>query len=245
MIYAIGDIHGTYVKLIRLYQKIMLHMKYNGVKRATIIFLGDYVDRGPHPHKVFDFLMNLKDTDEIKHIFLKGNHEDMMIHAYDGADYKVWVANGGRDTLNAFDIGCPEDFVGNEEVKPYIDWCRQLDVMHVVGKYIFVHGGYDPKRPPNDQKDEVLMWKRSTPYMDGREYETCDYTIVHGHTPHKEPKMYKNEINVDTFAYYDGPLTAVAIPEDITQYNADDIYGMTDDCFNKVTNNTIEFLTAQ
>lgn len=246
MIYAIGDIHGMYTKLTRLYRMITMDIASHGITDATIIFLGDYVDRGPQSDKVLDFLMSLKDTDSLTHIFLKGNHEDMMVDNYyrDG-HITMWLTNGGRETLDAFGIDWPDNFYNNSDLKDYIIWCKKLPTMHIIGPYAFVHGGYDCKFPPHEQRNEVLMWKRVTPYMEGREYNNCDFIIVHGHTPFKEAQVHTNEINVDTFACYDGPLTAVRLPNDLTDQALALSDTVTTESINAALSAEIKFLTAQ
>jgi serine/threonine protein phosphatase 1 len=245
MIYAIGDIHGAFDKLNRLYCMIITDIDRFKIERATIIFLGDYVDRGPEPKKVLDFLMDLEDTDKIQHIFLKGNHEDMMVNNYyrDG-HVDMWVTNGGRETLDAFECVTPEDFYGNPKLEKYIIWCKKLPLLYIIGKYAFVHGGYDPKQLPGNQHPNVLLWKRSTPYMLGKEYDDCIFTVVHGHTPHAEPQKFRNEINVDTFACYNGKLTAARLPEDITAYNKNELDRMHPKAVDLIINEKITFLNA-
>ena len=71
-IFAIGDIHGCYDQLKALVEKIPIDFS-----RDTLLFIGDYIDRGPHSAEVVDYLIQLKKrVKEV--IFLKGNHEDML-----------------------------------------------------------------------------------------------------------------------------------------------------------------------
>lgn len=245
MIYAIGDIHGMFDKLQTLHNKIIADIAFHGGAHATIIFLGDYVDRGPDTDKVLDFLMGLKNTDKLTYIFLKGNHEDMMVNNYYRNGHNdMWLVNGGRQTLDALECPTILDFYENLRFKEYIVWCATLPTIHVMDRYAFVHGGYDPKRPPGEQNPDLLMWKRTVPYIKGQEYRDCDFVVVHGHTPHVEPEVYINEINVDTFACYGGKLTAVCLPEDITKYTAIEINDMAATQLNGIINQELRFITA-
>lgn len=245
MIYAIGDVHGMFHKLERLYAQIMDDIVFQNLDHATIVFLGDYVDRGPDTDRVLDFLMELEDTDTLKHIFLRGNHEDMMVNVYyrDG-HVDMWVENGGRQTLDAFECVTHHDFYENPRLREYMIWCACLPFMHIMGRYVFVHGGYDMRKTPGEQQKEYVMWKREVPYTLGREYDDCEFVVVHGHTPHPEPQVFKNEINVDTWACYAGKLTAACLPEDIGVYTANEISNMTEKQVDALINEEIRFLTA-
>lgn len=217
MIYAIGDIHGMFDKLKRLYSLILLDITSKGYEENTIVFLGDYVDRGPDSKDVLDFLMGLTDTENITHIFLKGNHEQMMIDCYNNFSQnavRMYLVNGGYETLLSFDCATQESFCGNDRFKPYIDWVNDLPAIFIEGPYAFVHGGYDPNFPPSQQREEVLLWKRTNDYNRFIAYRDCDYIVVHGHTPHREYQIFPNEINVDTAACFpDGKLTAAVLPD--------------------------------
>ena len=79
-IFAIGDIHGCYDQLLALMKKIPIDFK-----RDTLVFMGDYIDRGAKSVEVIDFLVKLKKRVP-GIIFLKGNHEDMLEKYLDGTD---------------------------------------------------------------------------------------------------------------------------------------------------------------
>jgi len=244
MIYAVGDIHGMFDKLKTLHNKIIADIAYHGGTHATIVFLGDYVDHGPKPAEVLDFLMGLKNTDKLTYIVLKGNHEDMMVNNYyRNGHCDMWVTNGGRETLDAFGCVTILDFYNNRQFKDYMIWCEALPTLHVMGRYVFVHGGYNPKLPPEEQNPDLLMWKRDNTY-NWMQYKECEFVVVHGHTPHVEPQVFTNEINVDTYAWRDGKLTAVCLPQDIADYTAEELNAMTTEQVNIIINEKIRFLTA-
>ena len=54
-IFAIGDIHGCYDQLLALIEKIPIDFAHD-----TLVFIGDYIDRGPHSVEVVDYLVQLK-----------------------------------------------------------------------------------------------------------------------------------------------------------------------------------------
>ena len=95
-IFAIGDIHGSFDQLRGLVQKIPIDFADD-----TLVFIGDYIDRGPNSVEVIDYLLELKR----RHpgiIFLKGNHEDMLEKYLDGTDRFTYLLNGGQDTLDRY-----------------------------------------------------------------------------------------------------------------------------------------------
>src|SRR5262245_48099992 len=98
--FAIGDIHGEFGKFC--------HLLDNCTQSANdrphrFITLGDYVDRGPDSAQVVDFLSKRQGRelqlpeDQKTLLCLKGNHEDMLVGAFDGERdmWECWYGNGG------------------------------------------------------------------------------------------------------------------------------------------------------
>src|SRR4030042_6559285 len=95
MYYIIGDIHGYFKRLVNLFNNLKTHVKEND----TIIFLGDYIDRGAHSYEVIDFLVSTSRTPGPATVFLKGNHEDMLMSYLRGEDQNgLYIYNGGGGT---------------------------------------------------------------------------------------------------------------------------------------------------
>lgn len=219
MIYAIGDIHGKGDLLVALYNSIQEDIEKSNDAEHTIVFLGDYVDRGYQNRKVLDFLKNLSDTDKVKHIFLRGNHESIFIEAMENPRshwaVKMWVNNGGQAWLNEAKM----DFTYFNETFPwhhYVNWMKyRLDDYYETEDYVFVHGGLDIRKPNmKEQEGEALRWARFT-QKDW--YQSFPKMVIHGHTPNADPQVDNNRINVDTswsYGKYPGilNLTAVVLP---------------------------------
>ena len=99
---AIGDIHGRLTKLEGLMEQI-------GPKTDdTLVFLGDYIDRGAHSYEVVEYVIQLKKNFP-NVITLRGNHEDFVISLFMGnlnpRDREIWLTmNGGRVTLASYRI---------------------------------------------------------------------------------------------------------------------------------------------
>ena len=95
--YIIGDIHGSLSNLQNLCKKIEDVINDDDV----IIFIGDYIDRGPHSFEVIEYLISLAKSRTS--IFLRGNHEDMLLDYLDGRDSSnIYLVNGGRETIKSY-----------------------------------------------------------------------------------------------------------------------------------------------
>lgn len=221
MIYAIGDIHGKYDILKRLYDLIILDMQQQNDDENTIVFLGDYIDRGKENRRVLDFLMGLQNSPNLEHVFIYGNHEDIFINALNNPRDKdkvaMWVANGGSSfireiSVNEYDF---DFFYHTFPWQYYVRWMQtRLDNYYETDDYIFVHGGLDVRKPDmHTQYRDYLIWARHT---DTNHYQGFKKMVIHGHTPNYEPVFDNNRINVDTSCFnrhIDGyRLTAVALP---------------------------------
>ena len=196
LIYAIGDIHGCYEKLLALVAKIKAHA---GPRPYHAIFLGDYVDRGPDSRRVVTLVRRLTTGEDAlsRWSALKGNHEAMMIAALRGAPPDMWLSNGGEETRASYD--------GSEsEMIEHAQWLEGLPTMIQTKNYCFVHAGCSPQYPLEQQPENVLLWIR------GWELDNYDFKkhIVYGHTPSKEPLLLRHSSGLDTGACYGGPLTA-------------------------------------
>ena len=205
--YAIGDIHGMYDHLIALMGKIKSdYTDYPKGTTCRLVFLGDYIDRGPKSRDCVEYLMANEFGLENAHcIFLKGNHEDMMLDHYAAQDTHSWHRNGGLETEDSYAKG--------RVTKRHRDWISRCPLCYAQGGYFFVHAGVDPDAALEEQSEEVLLWIRDK-FLDHEgayTYEGQTVKIVHGHSPEDTPVHKDNRICVDTGAYYTGTLTAVAL----------------------------------
>jgi serine/threonine protein phosphatase 1 len=197
---VIGDIHGAVSALRRLLARL------RPTPDDTLLFLGDYIDRGEDSRSVLDTLMELESQYDC--IFLKGNHEDLFITAYDGAgeDWGLWLLNGGLKTLQDFDCVLPPD--------RYVEWLRRLRPFHETDTHYFVHAGVQPGMPPSDTDESDRLWIRE-PFLSSS--WNWGKTIVFGHTVQlRGPLVEANKIGIDTGAFIQGigRLTCLVLPED-------------------------------
>lgn len=202
-IFAIGDIHGSIDRLQDLMQKIPIDFAND-----TLLFIGDYIDRGPGSVEVVEYLMDLKKrVPEI--ILLKGNHEDMLEKYLDGTDRFTYLLNGGQSTLDSYlsKTNRSDSFPIPAE---HIDFFKSLRLHYETEAYIFVHAGLRPKIPLASQKTEDLLWIRDkfiySKYNFGK-------PVVFGHTPLEKPLVESNKIGIDTGAVYGNALTCVQLPD--------------------------------
>ena len=202
-IFAIGDIHGCYDQLLALIDKIPINFK-----RDTLVFMGDYIDRGPQSVEVVDYLINLeKRIPGI--IFLKGNHEDMLEKYLDGTDRFTYLLNGGQQTLDSYLSRSAQS--GTHPIPPeHREFFKSLRLFYETEDYIFVHAGLRPKVSMDSQDTEDLLWIRDkfihTRYDFGK-------PVIFGHTPLGEPLVESNKIGIDTGAVYGNQLTCVQLPD--------------------------------
>ncbi|WP_439629853.1 metallophosphoesterase family protein [Shinella sp.] len=197
--FAIGDIHGCIDPLNRLLARIEAY-----ASNGTIIFLGDYIDRGPNSSAVLDRLIAGPPTG-FDWICLMGNHEDMMCGAYDGrSDRDLWLNNGGLETEMSF---------GGKVPAEYLDWAARLPLIHVDTHRIFVHAGVLPLFPLDKQSPRDLLWHRFPPDEAG---DYWNRHVVHGHTPSKSnPVTIGNRTNVDAACVFGGKLVCAVFDDAI------------------------------
>lgn len=193
---AIGDIHGCLSQLNALMTLVAPQPE------DRVIFLGDYVDRGPDSDGVIDFLIEFGKTFP-KTIFLCGNHDQMFADYLDGHEPTMFLINGGLKTLGSYQKS------GQWPVpKHHRAFLETLHTVYETEEYIFVHAGLRPGIPIADQDSNDLLWIRS-------DFVSSDYdfgkTVVYGHTPCEEPLLTSNRIGLDTGCVYGHRLTCCDI----------------------------------
>lgn len=206
--YAVGDIHGR-LDLVRA--AIDAIAEHAGTQPFRVVFLGDYVDRGPDSRGVIEYLIALERTWPV--LCLKGNHEDLMVKAItrpDRGNLYRWLANGGLPTLESYGAN-PKENLGPHIPPDHVRWLSGLPLTTGDGYRVFVHAGLLPKKPFHQQKEETCLWVRE-PFLNGRA-DDFDAHIVHGHTfiwqgkPNPiEPELLGHRTNLDTAAFATGRL---------------------------------------
>ena len=197
MIYAIGDIHGRY----DLFDQALSAIAEHASGRASqLVFLGDYIDRGGQSREVVERLMELEREGDV--ICLKGNHEQLAVHAHYFDAWDQWLGSGGEETLVSFGGAIPA---------MHLEWLDGLRHHHTVGYRHFVHAGVDPARLAEPAAPDC-MWIRER-FLKAPPEWFAPWHIVHGHTPiwnekpvASEPELKTHRTNLDTGAYDTGVL---------------------------------------
>ena len=197
--YAIGDIHGMLDALREIEGKIARHAAQHGDDAPTVVYLGDYIDRGSDSKGVIEHLA--ANPRHFRQILLKGNHEELAI-----SDWGLWLDNGGVETLQSFGLTRPP-------LPPsVISWINQLKFFHRDGKWFFVHAGIEPQIALNAQNPSTLLWIRR-PFLDWRGSMPEDVTVVHGHMPERKRVVSDQRIGLDQGACYGGALACGVFSE--------------------------------
>ena len=226
--YAVGDIHGRLDLIQPLISKIEKDISQHPEDKPILIFLGDYIDRGPDSKGVIDTLISLKKKYEC--VFLKGNHEDILLmFLKDAKKGPLWLINGGIETLKSYGIKqiSEEDKKNNypelqnqllkKIPKNHISFFKStLQLTYEIKDYLFVHAGVRFNTPINKQKKQDLLWIREPFLSEDTNFEKI---IVHGHSINeKDPEIKSNRIGIDTGAYYTDILTCFVIAGDKTYF---------------------------
>lgn len=211
MYYIIGDIHGYYGRLAALYDALVSVIQ----KADTIIFLGDYIDRGPQSYEVVDFMIQLSRVTAFESVFLKGNHEDMLLKYLSGDDHGgAYIMNGGDATIRSY----TRRGGGFDLPQNHLDFFNALHPYYAGDDFIAVHAGLNPAVSLEEQDEFDLLWIRDDFYRANKRWEK---TIIFGHTPvmaiggsgpiYRDEK--RNIIGIDAGVMYGYPLTCLTWPE--------------------------------
>jgi serine/threonine protein phosphatase 1 len=218
--FAVGDVHGRADLLTEMLS--LLEERAEADRRdggePIVVFLGDYVDRGPNSPAVIDLLLQGRPHGYRRHC-LKGNHEQSMLMFMEAPlENRAWLLQGGAETLVSYGVQPPppvaaqdEDWLGVAAAlkarvpQAHLDFLKGLERYVAYGDYAFVHAGVDAARTLEDQTDDDLYWIRDRFIASKRRFS---HRVVHGHTPVDRPYIDQRRIAVDTGAYASGTLTA-------------------------------------
>ncbi len=212
--YVIGDVHGCLSELAALSESLPLE------PGDTVVFLGDYIDRGPESKGVIDYVIRWRGRGEQKTVFLRGNHEDMMLSymGLSGNHGDAFLMNGGLATLASYGVAAParsSPGAGDGQrllaaLPPeHVAFYMGLDLWYFVDDFLCLHAGINPARSWDEQTGEELIWIRHE-FIANR--HTLPQTVLFGHTPMKEVFFdlpYK--IGLDTGLVYGNALSCLEV----------------------------------
>lgn len=191
-IYAIGDIHGSIIALKTIFQQGLIN------EEDTVVFLGDYIDKGTDSKGVIDWLIEKRKTFNFE--FILGNHEIIMTRAKSSTEtFKYWYESyGGSLTLKSYKISDKQDWISQID-KAHWDFIDSCLPYFKIGDFIFVHGGLEKNKSLEEQKEHYLFFEKfEKPLI----YDPIK-TVICGHTARKNGKIanFKHTICIDTYAY--------------------------------------------
>lgn len=224
-VYAVGDIHGRADLLKDLLGRIVREAP-GWAGPPLIVFLGDYVDRGPASRQVLEALVKLAADRQIETAFLRGNHEDMLLRFLGAPETgPAWIEEGGIATLESYGlkpVGPGADPAALEGLArrlaaamgPHLAFLKATLMWHRSGDLLFAHAGADPAQPPDRQSAQALLWGHPdfmTRARRGGRQRRDGLWVVHGHIVVPLGYAEEGRIAVDTGAYATGRLTAARI----------------------------------
>ena len=204
--FVIGDIHGCSESLAGLLAKLD-----PDPGRDSLIFLGDYIDRGPDSKGVIDLILSL--PGQFRQIItLKGNHEDVLLNFMSGRDREFFLAIGGRQALQSY--GCTEPF--DYPCILNIPESHQQFFYNLLPywedeQYIYVHAGLRPGVHITQQTPEWLYWAAGERFV-SQHYE-FGKRIIFGHSVFTDPLIEPEKVGIDTGAVFGGKLTCLVLPD--------------------------------
>lgn len=230
LVYAIGDIHGRYDLLVDLLEMIDVdRMSHPDDLNATIVFLGDYIDRGLQSRQIIDLFLSDR-MESYTTVFLMGNHEEALLEFLKEPSFgEQWSRYGGRETLYSYGLQPPpprgqDSFQAIERSrndwltlwnsfqvklpKEHYDFFNSLTPSFTLGDYIFVHAGLRPGEPIEMQSQKDMMWIRDEFLTATNRFSKL---VVHGHTPEDRIHRDNRRLGLDTGAYLTGKLSAARL----------------------------------
>jgi len=221
VVWAVGDIHGRLDLLQPLVEAMVVDLQASGATRRVVVFLGDYIDRGPDSRGVLRLLAGLSTEQGVEWRFLKGNHEQAMLEFLEDPSAGArWCEYGGDRALLSWGLRAPElahraeawarvaADLRHKLTKNETAFLETLELSVSVGDYFFSHAGARPGVALDRQSSKDLMWIRQ-PFLDSQ--TSFERVVVHGHTPTTAVHVDQRRIGVDTKAYDTGVLSAVRL----------------------------------
>ena len=218
-IYAIGDVHGCVELLRKLQSMILEDAADHPDARKVVVYLGDYIDRGPDSRAVIDLLIDEK-LPGFESVFLRGNHEESLLQFLDDTRIgPAWLAYGGDSTLYSYGVRPPastnpEDLAAAQtellRLLPasHLEFYRATKLTHVEGDYAFVHAGFRENVALDRQSADDMLWIRDEFLESNADFGKL---VVHGHSISESPIVRRNRIGIDTGAFATGVLTSLVL----------------------------------
>lgn len=228
-LYAVGDVHGRADLLEALLRRISAEAaRHPDDSQRTLIFLGDYIDRGASSRGVVERLLG-DPLPGFATVRLLGNHEEAMLDFLDErSDGLDWLSYGGLETLLSYGVplkGFPDTpqraadlrgVLAEAVPQTHMDFYRKCTLHYTAGDYVFVHAGVRPGVSLAKQSTADLLWIRDE-FLRARS-ALPGKVVVHGHTICDMPQDLGHRINIDTGAFVSGRLTCLVLRDTRRQF---------------------------
>lgn len=219
-VYAIGDIHGRVELLRELHAAILADAGAATATARTVVYLGDYVDRGRYSREVIDTLLD-EALPGFESIHLLGNHEEFLLEFANSLNHaRIWLNNGGDATLRSYGVEVPASVYDDGDLaqarehffrvlpQRHLAFLHSLRRCHEIGDYFFVHAGVKPGVPLPRQKPDDMVWIRDEFLESEADFGKI---VVHGHSISRNIDVRANRIGIDTGAYDTGVLSCLVL----------------------------------
>jgi serine/threonine protein phosphatase 1 len=218
----VGDIHGRLDLLERIQQSIADDAMRRAESRRQVVYLGDYVSRGPDSAGVVDRVRGWL-PDGFERITLKGNHEDLLLRFLDGEidTGRHWLDYGGLDALAAYGVAIADrEARDDESVAAYAatlprgsrrpTWSSSASCASATPPVIIFSSmaACGPACRCEKQSARDCLWIRKTFLNSDADHGAM---VVHGHSISDQPEIRHNRIGIDTGAYRSGVLTCLVL----------------------------------
>lgn len=223
-LYVVGDIHGRCDLLIKLIALIDADAMSRDMNNHVIVFVGDFVDRGPQSSLVLSVMLNLMADTKRRVVALKGNHEEMLLSFLkDPTVGPRWLKHGGYETLTSYGIAHITENSSEERLalvraqfssaigQETLNFLSNLDTSFLSGNIFVSHAGADPASPVTHQDEKSLIWGNEKFRRKARKDKMW---VAHGHYAEAAPSIEGGRISIDTGAYFSNQLTAARILND-------------------------------
>jgi serine/threonine protein phosphatase 1 len=205
-IFAVGDIHGCHRNLVELMTRLPFDRR-----RDTLVFLGDYINRGPRSREVIDYLLDLQ-ADCDRTVFLMGNHEHALLGYAASGDVEMLHLLRGigvEATLKSYGNATVRSLRDLSFLSPsHLAFLQSLVFSFRSGNFLFVHADTEPGGNDLRHPEQLLSSRR----LAGAGVRPDGDVVVFGHTAFQTPLVAPGRIGIDTGACHGNLLTAVELP---------------------------------
>lgn len=232
---AIGDIHGNLAAL----NDLLAQIEPTLTSGDTVVFLGDYIDRGANSNHVIDRILKLRRKSAATVVTLKGNHENWLLKTMrDYACHSWLLATEAYSTIESYSVAAadalraaafkidrnalygglsplPYELFFDVLPKAHVAFFCELQLFYETADAVFVHAGVDV---------QIESLKNQSPFtllmgtFDFPDRYSGPSVVVYGHHDNAEirngwphPRITPWTIGIDTISH--GVLTAVRLPE--------------------------------